>query len=64
MFTPGPGIIIFIYLGAYNPDYRIMIKALPLYTMGSKVLSSSSKMQPGPGAYESKSTVMGVPCMK
>ena len=56
MFNPGPG--------AYNPNHRPVVKALPMYSMGSKFYKSDSQFTPGPGNYESKSTVVGVPSMK
>lgn len=41
-----------------------MVKALPNYSMGAKMQTNYSTFQPGPGTYENKSTVMGVPCMR
>lgn len=40
--------------GAYDPDYKVVTKALPKYSMKNKFNTLSDKTNvPGPGAYES-----------
>jgi len=42
MNNPGPG--------AYNPNIKVMVKAIPKYSIGNSQRDSTIKiMQPGPG---------------
>lgn len=66
MKTPGPGKILFIHivLGSYNPNNSVMQRSVPRFSMASKHLTHYDREGPGPGTYENKSTVVGVPSVR